>query len=285
MLRKYLILTGIFLLASLSAAYLEEYYRQMVRYFFETLTSSGFRFHGKNFHFTSIGFVFTFGLFCALSGLSYWQQSKAQLILKVVLSFILFIITTLIFSYFDATAKLMACTACDEGIRDLSYNEINYDLFFIASLIAASIPALRAGLQREQKKTDDHISIVAKLEEGKESALYKMLWQPKKGSVNYLPATIAMIRRLKKTERSNSGISIYKKFSKGNFELVVLHVPWLEDTYCPLIINKFSKKIMGIKLPFPELQRHISIEEIKMIEKLGAVWLHFITGQGAEKEI
>jgi hypothetical protein len=52
----------------------------------------------------------------------------------------LFVASILIHCYFDGFFKIIECTACNNGKRQLPYNEISYDYIFISSLILAIIP-------------------------------------------------------------------------------------------------------------------------------------------------
>lgn len=141
--KKYLILACIFILSTASAFYFEEYYRTLVRYLFRKCTNDSIYFIGKNFHlFASFSFVFSFGFFCSILYTSGVKQSPKQIAKQFAITILLFVLTTVIISYFNSHFKIIECTACNDGRRGVGYNGINYDLIFIASLTVAIIPSI-----------------------------------------------------------------------------------------------------------------------------------------------
>ena len=112
------------------------------------------------------------------------------------------------------------------------------------------------------KKSDiDYNYLLSILEKGVEAEVQNLLWQPKQGQVKYMTISTAMLLKLKKPDKSNKGLSIFKKLEKGNYELIVFNTPWDESDlpFSPLVLDKLTGKVVGIMLPFNELYNHISI--------------------------
>lgn len=130
--------TGLLLVAIVVAFLLEDYYRQLVRFSFKFFNGDKIQFTGKNFHlFASDMFVFVFGLFCSLTFLLLKFSSQPSRLKRTCVTVIIFFVTTILTTAFDSKRLIIECTACDDGIRKLTYNEVTYDKYFIISLTIA----------------------------------------------------------------------------------------------------------------------------------------------------
>lgn len=129
------------LLVSIVVAFLfEDYYRQLVRFSFKFFNGHDIQFIGKNFHlFASNSFVITFGLFASLTFLLLKYSSRPKRIKRVGLTIFAFFAMTFLITALDSKRLIIECTACDDGIRKLTFNEITYDKYFIISLTTAII--------------------------------------------------------------------------------------------------------------------------------------------------
>ena len=58
----------------------------------------------------------------------------------MVISLVLFTTSIVVYSAMDSKLKLIECTACDNGLRTLEYNNILYDRIMILALISALLP-------------------------------------------------------------------------------------------------------------------------------------------------
>jgi hypothetical protein len=128
------------------------------------------------------------------------------------------------------------------------------------------------------KKEDiDYNNLVSTLEKGEEADIQNLLWQPKQGQIKYLPIVTTMLQKLKKSDTSNKGLSIFKKLEKGNYELIIFSTPWDDSDlpFSPLILDKITGKVVGVMLPFNELHNHISKKGNSNIGNLGAQWVMF----------
>ena len=72
--------------------------------------------------------------------------------LKVgIINIIIFGILLIGISTINANLKVIECTACDDGIRKLNWNEINYGLIIGTSIIISIIPNLIRIIKRRKK--------------------------------------------------------------------------------------------------------------------------------------
>ncbi len=142
-----LILLAIFIASIYCSFYFEALYRKIIRYLYVTLSNGDISFitPKKDFHFASGEFVLSFGIFMiALCFLAYRQTAKQRFV-NIALTLFLLVASTFIHSYFGSLFKIIECTACSDGERELHYNDINYDAIFISSLILSVIPAATTG--------------------------------------------------------------------------------------------------------------------------------------------
>lgn len=128
-----------------------------------------------------------------------------------------------------------------------------------------------------KKRNIDYDKLISTLEKGDEEEILELLWQPKKGQVKYLPIVTTMLQKLKKDNTTTKDLLVHKKTEKGNYELIVFHIPWdnSDVPYSPLIIDKTNGKVVGVMLPFNELHNHISKKDSSAIEDLGKQWIMF----------
>ena len=145
-----LLLVLTFVLTVTVAFYYENSYRVFVRFFFKLFQGDNLKFVGKNFHlFASTYFVVAFGLFSVVFTLLLRGQTKKGKFLYSALAFILFFSTTVATTYIDSLGKVVKCTACQDGVRSLHYNEINYDFHFVTSLVVGLLPLLWTFLRKQ----------------------------------------------------------------------------------------------------------------------------------------
>jgi glycerol uptake facilitator-like aquaporin len=145
-----LVLLVIFIASIYCSFYFEESYRRLIRHLYVALSNGKISFFipKKYLHFASGEFVLSFGLFIiALCFLSYRQTTK-QRVVNIALGLFFFVASVLTQSYFDSFFKLVECTACSDGTRQLHYGDINYDTIFIISLILAIIPVTTTEIRK-----------------------------------------------------------------------------------------------------------------------------------------
>ena len=149
------------------AFYFENSYRVLVRHFFNFFQGDNIRFVGKDFHlFGSTYMLVSFGLFCVLLTVLLYGQSKRRRLIYFGVTTALFFITTFATTFVDSTGYVVECTACQDGVRNLHYNEISYDFHFITSLVVGLLPLLwtffkKQISKRQQRKPAYNKSICA----------------------------------------------------------------------------------------------------------------------------
>jgi hypothetical protein len=148
-----LLLLLVFIATTVLVFYFENRYRALVRYFFTLFQGNKIQFVSKNFHlFASPYLLVSFGLFCVLLSLFLYRSTKMGRLFHLGLSLSLFFITTMATTFLDSTSKIIGCTACQDGIKRLHYNAINYDFHFITSLSVALLPLFGSYLKKQISK-------------------------------------------------------------------------------------------------------------------------------------
>lgn len=142
--RKIRIILSVLIFAiSVYAAFIfEDEYRKSVRWFYELLSENkiSFRHPYKYLHFASGIFVSFIGVFFIGVLNSLFDQKRRQVIINLLLSLMLFSASLVMYSAIDVRLKIAECTMCDDGLRILNYNDIDYDRIMIVALLFAVIP-------------------------------------------------------------------------------------------------------------------------------------------------
>ena len=136
---KTILTTAVLLIVAIVLAFLfEDYYRQLVRFSFKFFNGDNIQFFGKNFHlFPNESFIVAFGLFTSLTFLLLKFSSRPYRLKRTFVTIIFFFTTTIIVTAFDSIELVVECTACNDGIRRLTFNQPEYDKYFIISLTTA----------------------------------------------------------------------------------------------------------------------------------------------------
>lgn len=129
---------GLLLVAIVVAFLFEDDYRQFIRFLFSFFNGDKIQFVGKGFHLFASGiFVATFGIFASFSFLLLMFSTRPRRIKRTCVTIIIFFAMTILITALDSKRLIIECTACDDGIRRLPYNQITYDTYFIISLTTA----------------------------------------------------------------------------------------------------------------------------------------------------
>lgn len=152
-LKVLIVIVVAYFLALLAFTY-EENYRDLIRNLYQHLTENRITFknYGKYFHFASGKFISGFVIFLISIFIFLKRQENRQRIRNVILGILLLIISTVVFCFIDSNGKLIECTACDNGKRVLEFNDINYDLIFISSLIFGIFPTVVTEIRNRIRK-------------------------------------------------------------------------------------------------------------------------------------
>ncbi|MBX3240808.1 MAG: hypothetical protein KIT80_23045 [Chitinophagaceae bacterium] len=152
-LKNILLLLLIFILTVVIAFYFENSYRILVRHLFNFFQGDKIKFIGKNFHLlASPHLLVAFGLFCVTLTVLLYGRSKRGRLIYFGLTTVLFFITTFATTFVDSAGYVVECTAYQDGVRNLHYNEINYDFHFITSLAIGLLPLLWTFLKKQISK-------------------------------------------------------------------------------------------------------------------------------------
>ncbi|UMB61421.1 hypothetical protein MHL31_04255 [Lutibacter sp. A80] len=134
------------------AFYSESFFRGVIQDIFKWSTSDKIKFIGKNFYVFSNKFYFiTFGIGLLILTLENLNQELTQMLKNGILSILIFVIILIGISAVDANMKIIECTACNDGIRKLNWNEINYGMILGTSVIISIIPNLIRIIKRTKK--------------------------------------------------------------------------------------------------------------------------------------
>lgn len=138
---KTFLVTITILIISIPLAFLlEDYYRQFVRFLFKLFNGNHIQFFGKNFHLlASNSFVIAFALFTVAVFLLLKFYCRHHRLKRTCFTVFVFFATTILITALESKRLIVECTACNDGVRRLTYNEITYDQYFILSLAAAII--------------------------------------------------------------------------------------------------------------------------------------------------
>lgn len=139
------------------AFYFEESYRKLIRYLYELFTQNKISFihPRKYFHFASGEFVSTFALFILSIIYLLRKHTKKQNIINLFLGILILATSTFIICYVDSFLKLAECTTLENGERILNYDDLNYDILFISSLILTISPSIITEIRNRKKILDN----------------------------------------------------------------------------------------------------------------------------------
>lgn len=134
---KILLTTSVFFIIGVALAIMfEDYYRRLIIYLFILFNGENIQFTGKNFHlFPSELFVVVSGLFVSLTFFIIYITPRINILKIITWTVLIFILTTIIITFIDSERLITECTACKDGIRNLTYNEVPYDKYYLISII------------------------------------------------------------------------------------------------------------------------------------------------------
>ena len=141
-----------FIIGITIAYYSESFFRGLIQDIFKWSTSDKIKFVGKNFYvFSNKLYFITFGIGLSILTLENLNQKLTQVLKIGIISLLIFGIMLIGISAIDANLKIMECTACDDGIRKLQWDEIKYGLIIGTSIIISIIPSLIRIIKRKKK--------------------------------------------------------------------------------------------------------------------------------------
>ncbi|QJP35411.1 hypothetical protein F0365_13885 [Nonlabens sp. Ci31] len=134
------------------ALFSESFFREIIQDVFKWSTSDNIKFVGKNMYiFSSKLYYITFGIVSLILTLENLNQKLTKVLKSGIICLLIFGILLIGISAIDANMKVVQCTACDDGIRKLHWNGINYGLILGASAIISIIPSFIRIIKRRKK--------------------------------------------------------------------------------------------------------------------------------------
>ncbi len=122
---------------------LESFLRNLVFDLYTETTNNGIQFVGKNLKlFASPIYYIFFVITFSMLALDSYSKTILKIITNITIAILIFTIILIGICAFDANLKIMECTACNNGIRKLKYNEVNYGLNLGLSAIFSAVPSL-----------------------------------------------------------------------------------------------------------------------------------------------
>lgn len=133
----------VFVLSAIISFYLYGAYRSFIVYLFNTLQSGRITITGKDFYFfPPLLFIASLGTFsCAMV---YTLQKSERNITMILISLLVFFISSILTAWLSSTATIVECTACKDNNRTISITDIEYSAHFAAALFFAAIPLVIA---------------------------------------------------------------------------------------------------------------------------------------------
>ena len=152
MIKKLLIIIVTLIVGLITSYLLEGFFREQIQRIFKWATSDHIKFIGKNFYiFSGLFYYLSFAVSFAAFGILNFNQPFKRIINNGLIGIFIFILSVIGISSFDANLKVIECTACQDGIRKLQWNEINYDLILGISALLFIIPSLVWKLKKQRK--------------------------------------------------------------------------------------------------------------------------------------
>jgi|TARA_R110002110_G_C13028718_1_gene678614 hypothetical protein len=134
------------------AVFLDSFFRHLIQDLFQWTTNDGIQFGGKDFYLFGNPYYFTsFGLIFLIFRIANRKTKPLKILRNGILLIILFGIALIGICAINANLKIIECTACDDGIRRLGYNEINYGLILSFSSLISIIPSLVSIIKTRKK--------------------------------------------------------------------------------------------------------------------------------------
>ena len=156
---KYLAKRGVtllFLLLGIVIGLLAEVgLRVIIQELYIALTGGRISFIGKNFRlFAADYYYLAFGLWAGSLWLLNRKGTFKQATLALALTTLTFFLMLVLLCTIDSQLKLVECTACDDGTRQLQIiNDMPYDLLITFSLLASLLPSVWGRRKRHAQQS------------------------------------------------------------------------------------------------------------------------------------
>lgn len=132
---------GFFVIGFGIAFFAESFFRNQIQHLFQWTTNNKIQFSGKSFYLFGDPFYYiSFGVSSLILGLANLYQLTFNIFTNIIVYILLFVIVLILISTIDANLKVMECATCQNEIKMINRNEINYALILILSISITSIP-------------------------------------------------------------------------------------------------------------------------------------------------
>ena len=143
MIKKVLIGIIGFILGISFGFYFEGSFREIIQDIFRFATSDKIQFVGKNIYiFSDRTFEYILGLALMTFLLANIELKTNQILKNVILCLLIFGFSIFLISAINANLKVVQCTACDNGIVKMHWNNINFGLTIGLSAILSIFPSI-----------------------------------------------------------------------------------------------------------------------------------------------
>lgn len=142
--KKYLLVGILFISIGIGLSLLlDSFLRITIFDLYRWSTNDKIVFFGKGFHlFPSPTFILSFTFSIMLLGFAIINQKLGRIAMNCILYLSIFSIALISISALDANRLVVSCTVCQDGIRRINHNSINYGVILGISSFLASIPSI-----------------------------------------------------------------------------------------------------------------------------------------------
>ena len=139
------------------ALYSESFFREIIQDIFRWSSSDKIKFVGKNMYiFSDKTYYITLGIIPLVLTFENLNTKTTEFLKNGIICLLIFGISLITISAIDANIKIAECTACDDGIRKLHWNGINYGLTIGTSAVISIVPSLIRIIKRTKKASVQH---------------------------------------------------------------------------------------------------------------------------------
>lgn len=131
------------ILGMMIALFSVSFFRNQIQLLFQLTTNGKIQYFGKGFYlFLSPIYYISFTISIVVLGMANLTLNFKSILKNVLIWIGVFTITLVIICAINANFKIMECTACDDGILRMNYNEINYGMILSIGMVFSSIPSI-----------------------------------------------------------------------------------------------------------------------------------------------
>ena len=137
--------------------YSESFFREIIQDIFRWSTSDKIKVVGKNMYiFSDKTYYIVFGIIPLILTIENLNKKSSEFLKNGTICLLIFGISLIGISAIDANIKVAECTACEDGIRKLHWNGINYGMIIGLSAIVSIIPSLIRIIKRIKEASVQH---------------------------------------------------------------------------------------------------------------------------------